>query len=42
MVPAYAESLHGLRAIYIDTGTRDQYYLEPGTPLLGVKAGTRA
>jgi hypothetical protein len=30
MVPAHAETLRGLRAIYIDSGTRDEYYLDLG------------
>ncbi|HEY1351468.1 MAG TPA: alpha/beta hydrolase-fold protein [Ktedonobacteraceae bacterium] len=30
MVPAHAESLRSLRAIYIDAGRRDQFYLELG------------
>ena len=30
MVPTHAESLRGLRAIYIDSGTRDEYYLDLG------------
>jgi hypothetical protein len=30
MVPRYAEALGGLRAIYIDAGTRDQWYLDLG------------
>ena len=30
MVPRYAEALRGLRAIYIDAGTRDQWYLDLG------------
>jgi hypothetical protein len=30
MVPAHAEALHGLRAIWIDAGTRDEYYLDLG------------
>jgi hypothetical protein len=30
MVPAHAESLRSMRAIYIDAGRRDQYYLELG------------
>jgi hypothetical protein len=37
MVPRYAEALRGLRAIYIDAGTRDQWYLD-----LGAKAMVRA
>jgi Putative esterase len=30
MVPRYAAALRGLRAIYIDSGKRDQYYLDLG------------
>jgi len=30
MVPAYADALRGLRAIWIDAGTRDEYYLDLG------------
>ena len=30
MVPAHAEELRGLRAIYLDGGTRDEWYLELG------------
>jgi Putative esterase len=30
MVPRYAEALRGLRAIYIDAGTRDQWFLDLG------------
>ena len=30
MVPAHAETLRNLRAIYIDSGKRDQYYLDLG------------
>jgi Putative esterase len=30
MVPEHAEVLRGLRAIYIDSGTRDEYYLDLG------------
>jgi hypothetical protein len=30
MVPAYAEALRGLRAIWIDAGTRDEYHLDLG------------
>jgi hypothetical protein len=30
MVPDHAETLRGLRAIYIDSGTRDEYYLDLG------------
>ena len=37
MVPHYADALRGLRAIYIDAGTRDQWYLD-----LGAKAMVRA
>jgi hypothetical protein len=36
MVPRYADALRGLRAIYIDAGTRDQWYLD-----LGAKAMVR-
>jgi hypothetical protein len=37
MVRRYAEALRGLRAIYIDAGTRDEYYLD-----LGAEAFRRA
>jgi hypothetical protein len=30
MVPRYADALRGLRAIYIDSGKRDQYFLDLG------------
>jgi hypothetical protein len=30
MVPAHADALRGLRAIYLDGGTRDEWYLELG------------
>jgi hypothetical protein len=30
MVPAHADELRGLRAIYLDGGTRDEWYLELG------------
>ena len=30
MVPGHADALRGLRAIYLDGGTRDQWYLELG------------
>jgi S-formylglutathione hydrolase FrmB len=30
MVPARADALRGLRAIYVDAGTRDEYYLDLG------------
>ena len=30
MVPRYADALRGLRAIYIDAGTRDQWFLDLG------------
>jgi Putative esterase len=30
MVPEHAEALRGLRAIYIDSGKRDEYYLDVG------------
>jgi S-formylglutathione hydrolase FrmB len=30
MVPDHAETLRGLRAIYIDSGSRDEYYLDLG------------
>jgi hypothetical protein len=29
-VPAHAEALRGLRAIWIDAGTRDEYHLDLG------------
>ena len=29
-MPAHAEALSGLRAIYVDGGTRDEWYLELG------------
>jgi hypothetical protein len=37
MVPRHADALRGLRAIYLDGGTRDEYYLE-----LGAQAFTAA
>ena len=37
MVDAYADALRGLRAIYIDAGTRDEYFLD-----LGAEAFRRA
>jgi hypothetical protein len=30
MVPGHAEALRGLRAIYLDGGTKDEWYLELG------------
>jgi dienelactone hydrolase len=30
MVPRYADALRGLRAIWIDAGTRDEWYLDLG------------
>jgi hypothetical protein len=30
MVPSYADALRGLRAIYLDGGTRDEWYLDLG------------
>ena len=30
MVPAHAEAKRGLRAIWIDAGTRDEYHLDLG------------
>jgi hypothetical protein len=30
MVPRYAEALRGLRAVWIDAGTRDEWYLDLG------------
>jgi hypothetical protein len=30
MAPAHADALRGLRAIWIDAGTRDDYYLDLG------------
>jgi hypothetical protein len=30
MAPAHADALRGLRAIWIDAGTRDEYYLDLG------------
>jgi hypothetical protein len=30
MVPRYADALRGLRAIWIDAGTRDDWYLDLG------------
>jgi len=30
MVPQHAQALKGMRAIYIDAGTRDQYFLDLG------------
>ena len=32
MVPAHAGALRGLRGIWIDAGTRDEYYLDLGAP----------
>jgi hypothetical protein len=37
MVDMHAEALRGMRAIYIDAGTRDEYYLD-----LGAEAFRRA
>jgi hypothetical protein len=37
MVPRYADALRGLRAIYVDAGTRDQWFLD-----LGARAVVRA
>ncbi|MET0770821.1 MAG: alpha/beta hydrolase-fold protein [Solirubrobacteraceae bacterium] len=37
MVPRYADALRGLRAIYLDAGTRDQWFLD-----LGARAVVRA
>jgi hypothetical protein len=37
MAPRYADALRSLRAIYIDAGTRDQFYLD-----LGAEAFRRA
>ncbi|GAC1483682.1 MAG: hypothetical protein PVSMB9_09500 [Candidatus Dormibacteria bacterium] len=37
MVPRHADALRGMRAIYIDAGSRDQYYLD-----LGAEAFRRA
>ena len=34
MVPRYADALRGLRAIYIDAGTRDQWFLDLGAPAM--------
>jgi hypothetical protein len=30
MVPRYADALRGLKAIYLDSGTRDEWYLDLG------------
>jgi hypothetical protein len=30
MVPTYADALRGLSAIYLDGGTKDEWYLELG------------
>jgi hypothetical protein len=30
MVPEYADAVTGLRAIYVDAGTRDEYFLDLG------------
>jgi hypothetical protein len=30
MVPRYADALAGMRAIYVDAGTRDEYFLDLG------------
>jgi len=37
MVDAHADALRGLRAVYIDAGSRDEYYLD-----LGAEAFRRA
>jgi hypothetical protein len=37
MVPKYADALRGLRAVYIDAGTRDDWFLD-----LGAKAMVNA
>ena len=37
MVPQHADALRGMRAIYIDSGTRDEWYLD-----LGAEAFRRA
>ena len=37
MVPKHADALRGMRAIYIDAGTRDEWYLD-----LGAEAFRRA
>jgi hypothetical protein len=37
MVPGHAEALRSLRAIYIDSGTKDEWYLD-----LGAEAFRRA
>ena len=37
MVPTHADALRGLRAIWIDAGNRDQFYLD-----LGAEAFRRA
>jgi hypothetical protein len=37
MAPQYADALRGLRAIYIDAGKRDEYFLD-----LGAEAFRRA
>jgi hypothetical protein len=37
MVPRYADALRGLKAIYIDAGTRDEWFLD-----LGAKAMVNA
>jgi hypothetical protein len=37
MVPDHAEALRSLRAIYVDCGTRDEYFLD-----LGAEAFRRA
>lgn len=35
MVPAHADAMRGLRAIYLDGGTRDEWYLELGALAVG-------
>jgi hypothetical protein len=39
MVPAHADALRGLRAIWIDAGTRDEYHLDLGAEAF--RAGLR-
>ena len=39
MVPRHADALRGLRAIYIDAGTRDEWYLDLGAKAMVRRAG---
>jgi hypothetical protein len=47
MIPKYADALRGLRAIWIDAGVRDEWFLDVGAEAVhaalreaGVPAGT--